>query len=161
VGKRHPNYQRVKTHRSYTVGETALLFGLHKNTVRKWRREGLEAIDDRRPVIFDGKTLAAFLQSRRARSKRPCAPGQIYCVACRAPEEPALDMADYLPVTATSGNLRGLCPACGRLMHRRVSKARLPTIIGKLHVTVTDAPVRIRETGGPSVRCDFNPPGET
>src|SRR5262249_28091629 len=134
---------------------------LHKNTVRKWRSEGLEPIDDRRPVIFDGKTLAVFLQSRRAHAKSPCAPGQIYCVGCRAPREPALDMADYLPVTATSGNLRGLCPACGSLMHRRVSKARLPTITGRLQVTVTDAPVRITEKGGPSVQCDFNPTGET
>jgi hypothetical protein len=161
VGKRHPNFRLVKTHRSYTVGETAQLFRLHKNTVRKWTKEGLESIDDQRPVIFDGKTLAAFLQSRRARAKSPCAPGQIYCVACRAPQEPALNMADYLPVTATSGNLRGLCPTCGRLMHRRVSNARLLTIAGKLQITVTDASVRITETGRPSVRCDVNPPGET
>jgi hypothetical protein len=161
VSKRHPNYRLVKTHRSYTVGEIALLFRRHKNTVRNWTREGLEPIDDQRPAVFDGKTLATFLQSRRARGKRPCAAGQIYCVACRAPQKPALDMADYLPVTATSGNLRGLCPACGRLMHRRVSKVRLSTIAGKLQIRFTDAPAHITETGETSVRCDFDRPGET
>jgi hypothetical protein len=33
--KRHPNYRKVKIHRSYTVEETASLFGNHKNTVRE------------------------------------------------------------------------------------------------------------------------------
>jgi hypothetical protein len=139
MGKRHPNPRLVKTHHSYSIAETARLFGLHKNTVRKWRKEGLQPIDDRRSVVFDGQTLAAFLQSRRAKAKRPCAPGQIYCVACRAPKEPAFDEADYVPLTETSGNLRGFCPDCERLMYRRVKKAMLYAIAGKLKVTVTDA----------------------
>ena len=122
MGKRLPNYRLVKIHRSYDVGETARLFRIHKNTVRRWRKEGLAPIDDQRPAIFDGKTLAAFLQSRRASGKRPCAPGQIYCVVCRSPKEPALDIADYVPVTATSGNLRGLCPDCGYSLARAIMR---------------------------------------
>jgi hypothetical protein len=56
-----------------------------------------------------------------------------------APKEPAFDEADYVPMTETSGNLRGFCPDCERLICRRVKKAMLYAIVGKLNVTVTDA----------------------
>jgi hypothetical protein len=130
---------------------------VHKNTVRAWRKAGLGPIDDRRPTLFLGNTLAAFLESRRTRNKRPLRPGQIYCVACRAPKEPALGMAEYVPLTPTSGNMRGLCPNCERLIHRRVSKAKLIAIAGQLEVTITEAQLRIRDANEPSVNSDFEP----
>ena len=34
VKKRHPNHRLVKIYHSYTVGEIATLFDIHKNTVR-------------------------------------------------------------------------------------------------------------------------------
>jgi transposase len=46
MGKRHPNYRLVKIHRSYAVEEIAKLFGIHKNTVRCWVKDGLATIDD-------------------------------------------------------------------------------------------------------------------
>src|SRR5579862_8753483 len=159
MSKRLPNYKLVKIHRSYTIGEIAELFGVHKNTVRAWRKAGLRPIDSRRPVVFLGKTLAEFLKTRRVKAKRPLLPGQIYCVACRAAKEPALGMADYLPLTPTSGNLRGLCPMCQRLIHRRVSRAKLTIIAGQLDVTFTDPPLRIRDATGPSLNSDFNARG--
>jgi hypothetical protein len=161
MGKSHPNYRRVKTLRSYSVEEVARRFGCHKNTVRNWQRKGLQAIDGARPAIFDGAVLAAFLQSHRAKRKQPLLPGQIYCLPCRAAKEPAGDMAEYIPLTETKGNLRGICPDCDRLIHRAVSRAKLDAIRGKLEVTFTDASTRIRETGDPSVNCYFNPKGES
>ena len=155
MGKRHPNPRLAKVHRSYSVAEVAALFKIHKNTVRTWRNAGLQPIDDRRPVVFLGKTLAAFIQSRRVKAKRPFLSGQIYCVACREAKEPALGMADYVPLTATAGNLRGFCPTCERLIHRRVNRAKLTRIAGQLDVTVTDASPRIRDTAAPPLDCDF------
>jgi hypothetical protein len=159
MGKRTPNPRLVKVHRNYSVGDIAALFNIHKNTVRAWQKSGLQPIDTRRPVVFLGRTLAAFLNTRRAKAKRPLLPGQIYCVACREAKEPALGMADYVSLTVTAGNLRGLCPTCGRLMHRRVNRARLSTIAGTLDVTVTDAPLRIRDTATPSLNSDFERQG--
>ena len=87
--KRHPNHRLVKIHRSYTVEEIAKLFGIHKNTVRGWVKSGLATSDDKRPMLILGHDLAAFLQARRVKNKRPCKPGEIYCVRCRAPKFPA------------------------------------------------------------------------
>jgi DNA-binding XRE family transcriptional regulator len=110
--KRRPKYRLVKIHRSYTVEEAARLLGAHKNTVRAWVKVGLPTCDSKRPTLILGRELAAYLQARRTKNKRPCKPGEIYCVRCRAPKRPAGGMAEYHPTTATLGNLIGICPDC-------------------------------------------------
>jgi hypothetical protein len=145
----------VKIHRSYTIDDAARLFGCHRNTIRHWQRQGLKPIDSRRPVVFEGLTLAAFLEARRGARRRRLKPGEIYCLPCREPKEPDGGMAEYVPQTHSRGNLRGICPTCGRLIHRMVSRAQLEAIRGKLDVTFTEPLARIKETSGPSVGCDI------
>lgn len=135
MGKRHPNYRLVKTHRSYTVEETARLFAIHRNTVRAWIKVGLPTSDQKRPALILGKSLAAFLQARRTKNKRPCAPGEIYCVRCRTQKRPAGEMVEYQTCTEALGSLVGICPDCEGMMYRRVSKAKLPLVQGNLSVT--------------------------
>src|SRR5689334_11149136 len=122
MGARHPNPRLIKTHRCYDIREIARLFMLHPNTVRAWQSQGLQAIDERRPTLFHGAALAAFLRTRRAKAKCPCPPGHIYCLPCRSAHKPAGDMVEYVAITSTSGNLRGICPTCGRFMYRRVNR---------------------------------------
>jgi hypothetical protein len=153
---RHPNYRLVKIHRNYTVEEIALLLNVHKNTVRNWFKQGLPTIDRQRPTLILGSTLSRFLQERRQRGQKQCAPGEIYCVKCRVPVQPAEDMADYLPVTATLGTLRGICPACETLIYRRVSRARLEQSRGRLDVTIPEERLHITDSRSLSVNCDSN-----
>jgi hypothetical protein len=137
--KRRPNYRLVKIHRSYTVEEVARLFGTHKNTVRAWVKAGLPICDSKRPMLILGRDLAAFLRMRRTKNKRPCQPGEIYCVRCRAPKRPAGDMAEYQPITASLGNLIGICPDCEGMIFRRASLAKLAQIRGELDITIREA----------------------
>ena len=62
---RRLNPRRVKIHRSYTVDEAAMLFRVHKNTVRTWLKSGLHPIDGRRPILILGRQLVRFLHARR------------------------------------------------------------------------------------------------
>src|SRR6266852_3323482 len=101
MGSRHPNPRLAKIHRSYTVEEIARLLNVHKNTVRAWLKQGLSTIDRQKPTLILGSVLARFLQDRRQSRRKRCAPGEIYCVKCRAPVHPAGEMADYLPTNAT------------------------------------------------------------
>jgi hypothetical protein len=68
--KRIPNPWRVKKHRSYTVEDAARLFGCHRNTIRHWQKQGLKPVDGKRPIVFEGLALAAFLEALRGVRRR-------------------------------------------------------------------------------------------
>jgi hypothetical protein len=151
------NPRRVKIHRSYAVDEAARVLGSHKNTVRNWLGDGLEPIDGRRPVLIRGVELKAYLNARRRQNRSPCGPGQVYCVRCRSPKHPIPPIAEYVPITPTSGNLRARCPDCLGSIFRRVSLLRLAAATGNLTITFPDALQRIMESADPSVNCDLEP----
>lgn len=154
--KRHPNHGLVKLHRTYTVEEIARLFGIHKNTVRRWLKEGLPTTDTKRPYLILGEELRAYIVKRRNQNKRPCKPGEIYCVRCRAPKAPAGGMVEYLPATATGGNLGAICPDCSAMMYRRISLAKLDAVRASLNITISEAVLRIGETSQPTVNGNFD-----
>ena len=149
------NPRRVKIHRTYTVDEAAMLFRIHKNTVRAWLKSGLLPIDNRRPILILGHQLVCFLHARREGKRQRCLPGQFYCFRCRTPTTTAANRAEYLPITASSGNLRGSCAKCGTRMHRRVSLPKLATAIGNLEVALPQAQQRIVETPELSSNSDL------
>jgi hypothetical protein len=72
------------------------------------------------------------------------------------PRRPAGNMADYLPITTASGNLRGMCPTCETLIHRRVSWVRIDEIRGELEITIPQAQSHIGDSQSLSVSCDSN-----
>lgn len=122
------NPNLAKIHRNYTVEEIALLFKVHKNTVRGWIKEGLPTTDSIRPALVLGSELRAFLIARRVKRKRHCPPGTIYCVRCKEPKIPAGKMVDYQPITEAKGNLIGICPDCEAIIHQFIGLARLEQI---------------------------------
>lgn len=154
--RRHPNHRLVKIHRSYTVEEIAMLFGIHKNTARQWIKVGLATVDDKRPMLILGHVLVDFLKARRTKNKQKCKPGELYCVRCRTPKRPAGDMADYDPITNKIGNLVGICPDCDAIMNRHVSLAKIEQVRGKIDITFPEAVRHIIDRVSPAVNSDFN-----
>lgn len=153
------NPRRIKLHRSYTVEEAARTLEVHRNTVRGWRAKGLQAIDNRRPVLFDGGALRVFLEKQRGKRKCPCRPGTMYCFRCREPRAPALDMVDYAAINTISGNLEAICGSCGTVMHRRARLAALSAVMPGIEVHVAGAEARLNETTFPPLNCDSRPGG--
>lgn len=152
---RRVNPNRVKLLRTYTVGELALCLDVHKNTIRHWQKAGLATIDKTRPVLFHGKTVRQFLTTRIRDRKQTCAPGQMFCLRCRAPREPALGMVDYIARKPASGNLRAICDTCGTVMHRTAKRDDLARIMPGLAVQFVEAPLRLSGRASPSLNCDF------
>jgi hypothetical protein len=151
MSKRHPNPRLAKIHRNYTVEEIANLFGVHKNSVRNWVKGGLPTSDDRRPMLILGRDLVAFLQARRVKNKRPCQPGEIYCMRCRAAPATGRRYGRVpRPSPATSGNLIGICPCCDSMMYRRVNLARLAQVGANLDITMPQALPHIDESPSPA-----------
>jgi len=159
--RRKANPRLVKTHRSYTVEEAARKLGVHKNTVRHWLKEGLQTIDDRRPLLIHGQTLKRFLEDRRRRGKRRCGVCELYCMRCRAPRAPADGTVQLHDLKGRSLNLRGRCQHCGTLMHKRVSRGHLPKIKEMLKVARPGHQSRLGEQTERPVDCDLEKTDET
>lgn len=156
---RRVNPRAVKLHRSYSVSELAACFGVHKNTVRQWQREGLEPIDGGRPVLFQGAIVRSFLATRNASRKRPCPPGTLYCFRCRVPRPPALGMVDYLAINVMWGNIRAICATCETVMHRRAPRHGLASILAGCDVQYEEALPRLKGSPLPSLNCDLERQG--
>lgn len=156
---RRPNPNRVKLHRSYSVPELADCLGVHKNTVRHWQANGLEPIDKRHPVLFQGATVRAFLVNRNASRKRPCPPGMLFCFRCRAPRAPALGMVDFVTMRPGGGNLRALCECCETVIHRRVREADIPNVMPGCAVQFTQGQSSLSGQTAPSLICDIERKG--
>jgi len=156
MGRRRLNPNLVKIHRSYTVEMVAEVLGVHKNTVRTWIKQGLSVSDDRRPTLILGYVLREFLREKRQSRKRQCRLYELYCLRCHTPQRPAEDMADYLPVNATTGRLVGMCPRCSAMMNRFVNEAALERIRPHLDVSVPKAQRHISDRDEPLVNSDFN-----
>lgn len=150
------NPNRAKIHRNYTVEEIAILYAVHKNTVRSWIKDGLQKIDQRRPILIAGADLRSYWQNKRVSRKRKCLTYEIYCVRCRIPQRPAENMADYEPLIADTGRLTGLCPDCGGIINKFVKFARLDEIRGFLDISQTKPLKHISESNNPLVNSDFN-----
>jgi hypothetical protein len=146
---RGPDHRLVKIHRTYTIQEAANVLGVHQHTVRAWIRNDLPLVDDKRPCLVRGLDLISYLKRRRARNKRPCGPGQIYCVKCRIPQTPASDMVDYIPRTDRTGDLIGFCPRCEKLIYRRISWVRFDEVCETLEVRIVQPHLRISDSASP------------
>jgi hypothetical protein len=147
------NPQRVKIYRNYTARRLADCLGIHKNTVRHWHRNGLSPIDGRRPYLFNGAVVRAFLIQRSARRKRPCPTGMLFCFRCREPRKPIVTSVEYLQQGTRAGNLRAPCCDCGTIMHRRVRQSEIHSVVPGLLVQITEAPPRLSEKLASSPNC--------
>lgn len=155
MGKHHPNHRLVKIHPSYTVEEIARLFGIHKNTVRRWIKDGLATSDDKRPMLILGHVLVEFLQARRIKNKQTCKPGELYCVRCRAPKPPAGDMAEYFPITEKFGNLVGICPDCDAFMNRLISLSKIGQVRGRIDISFSEELRQLYGSANPTLNSDL------
>lgn len=152
---RRMNPNAIKLHRTYDVSELAVCCGVHKNTIRLWRRDGLEAIDGSKPALFHAASIRTYLRKRNSKRKCPCGPGKFYCFRCKEPRPPAVDFIVYVPITATSGNAKAICGICETHMFRRVTRAALATAMPGLAVRFQQAEPRLKGCPSPSLTCDF------
>ena len=156
MSKRRPNHRLVKINRSYTVEEVAGLFGIHKNTVRTWIKNGLQLSDCKRPALILGRVLAAFLKTKKGKNKHTCKADEMYCLRCRIPRKPVPNLVEYQPITGKVGNLVAMCSHCDALMNKRVSFLKLSLIEAQMGITFPQAQKHIGDSSQSSLKSDFN-----
>lgn len=130
------HYGRAKSRFSYTISEATELYGVHRQTVRHWLADGLQPNDGGKPLLIHGSELNRFHADRRDARKKPCGPGELYCLGCKAPRRPAGSMADYAPDSGSGGTVSGICPTCNRMMSQRVNPSRLAAFVAELDMAI-------------------------
>jgi hypothetical protein len=151
--RRYP-VNRIKQTCSYDSADIAKLFGIHRNTVRHWLKDGLKAIDDHRPIVVHGTVLKAFIKERQKDRRQKCQPGEFFCFRCRAPRKPWGDTADLRVCTEKIANLTALCSVCETAMHKSIRRADVPKI-AKLITLQALAPERLSDRPDTSANSDF------
>ncbi|MEC9346267.1 MAG: helix-turn-helix domain-containing protein [Pseudomonadota bacterium] len=150
----------MKVHRNYTVDEVSRTVGVCKGTVRRWLKENLPALRERKPILILGSDLIDFLKAR-ARPRTRCDIGEFYCLKCREARRAAFGEAEIASETPASMNLRALCEMCGTLMHRRVSRRQLAGFLSVLRVSAAQPPTHIGEPAPPSLNVHVHEDAET
>jgi uncharacterized protein YjcR len=117
---------KIKYRRSYDFNEITELLGIHISTVRAWRKEGLETLEDTRsPYLVMGKQLKTFLHNKQAKRKTHLKSNEVYCLVCRkgiVPVEIAEVINGIVGGNKQSLILKGKCPNCNRPVNRFISK---------------------------------------
>ena len=151
---RRATWRSVKRHYSLTVEEAAMTLGVHKGTVRRWIKNGLPALTDRKPALILGDDLIDWLKSQR-KERQTCGLGELYCMKCRCPRKAADARAELCPSPSSGGNLRAHCGECGTLMHRCISAGQIDQFCQHLSITIMHADMGIDECPDPSLNAHF------
>jgi excisionase family DNA binding protein len=158
---RKPNGRNIKIHRNYTVEQAASVTGHAKGTIRRWIKSGtLPAITNRKPILILGGDLFDHFKAQATTGPK-LKLHECYCFKCRAPRVPALGMADYVPLTSTTGNLTALCSTCTTLMHKTIPLSALATLAGIVDVTIGQANEHLTDIAKPSLNDHLTREPET
>jgi hypothetical protein len=130
--------QAIKANKAYRIDELADAAGVTAPTVRNWIGAGLQLVDTNRPTMIMGFHALDFLKARKAKASRPLAPGEFYCLRCKAPRMPLGGLADYVPLSATGGRLKALCTVCECQCNRNISARDLAELCKFLDVVTRD-----------------------
>jgi len=154
VANYNPNL--VKTNRNFTFEELAEVFGVHKNTVSAWVKNGLPCLKERRPFLILGADAKSYLQGLRVSKKQRCKPNELFCVRCKAPTRPAENHVKYVPHSATKGRLTGLCGRCECVVNKFARYDSLERYSALFDLLKPKALERVNDSDNPLLNSDFN-----
>lgn len=132
--KRKPDFRRIRPTHTYTVQELASVLEKNISTVRRWCRDGLPVLDQKRPTLIDGAEVKAWLKERWGARKARCGPDEAHCLRCRQPRAFAPGTESSRALTQKTTIRSGLCDSCGRRINKFQSAraASTPFVAGAI-----------------------------
>tara|TARA_E500000318_G_scaffold112056_1_gene133737 strand:+ start:2617 stop:3039 length:423 start_codon:yes stop_codon:yes gene_type:complete len=125
--KRKPDFRRIRPTHTYTVPELANVLEKNISTVRRWCREGLPVLDQRRPTLIDGAEAKTWLKERWGAKKTRCGSDEAHCLRCRVPRAFLPGTESSRALTQKTSILSGLCVSCGSRINKFQSARATPS----------------------------------
>jgi hypothetical protein len=116
--RRKPDMRRIRPSATYTIPQLARAVERRVETVRRWHREGMPALNDTQPLIFDGAEVKEWLRRKWSSRKQRCAKNEAYCTKCRVPRRFATGTTQLTAMNEKMAMIRGSCDVCGTPMNR-------------------------------------------
>ena len=86
--------------------------------------DGLPGIDGKRPILFHGSDLIAFLKRRARKRQSTCQPEQCFCFKCREPRRAFGGVAIFQEQAPGVYRLICICEVCGTRMFKAASNSK-------------------------------------
>ncbi|ANT60967.1 hypothetical protein AYJ57_11700 [Salipiger sp. CCB-MM3] len=112
------SYRNIRLHEAmvYSVADSQSVFGVHRNTISNWVRDGLKPSDDSLPQLFRGVELKRFHAERAARTRRNLRLGEFKCVACGNAIFPELTTLALTRQEGRATHAHATCCDCGAVL---------------------------------------------
>jgi len=160
--KRSHNHRQVRSGYPYTYREISTLFGVTLSTVHRWRRQGLQVIDESStPRLVLGKELIRFLNQRKTKRQIKLKPGEFNCRRCRAARRSIGDRITIVMHRAefSPGNhkaeILGRCEVCGLQVRLFSSEKTVRGMIGAGKI-ILEHGKGIKWDAGSSINASFS-----
>jgi hypothetical protein len=143
--RRH-NPLRIKPDCSYTAAEIAAALGVSLHTIWRWVLKGLRPFDRRKPQLFHGRDIQAFIRKVN-KPREPLRPGEFYCVCCKSKRLPARSEIWLTLRSKTTADYTAECSGCGRRVFRRVRLSDVHLKLGSARLINEDDSAHISKDG--------------
>lgn len=143
----------------YDLDEICKLYApyrLHRQTVRRWIKEGLPTIDERKPTLIYGNHLKAFLGKHNKAHKCHTAFEQFFCMKCRDARCPYKKQIQ-LDLRNKCLQVKALCKECKSLMNKGYKLDDLQKLKSIFYVVDV---LELYDSTPPTVNTHFHAPNE-
>lgn len=122
MGKRIYPLNKIKYWYCYDIDEVCSLYKkyrLHPKTVSDWQnKQGLQAIDNKKPALFYGTTLIKFLGKLNEANRCKTKFEHLFCVKCKEGKDPLQKKIQINPVDKKFLKVKAICQTCKSEMNK-------------------------------------------
>jgi hypothetical protein len=121
MGRRIYPLNKIKYWYCYDIDGVCRLYSkykLHSKTVLEWKKQGLQAIDDRNPALFYGYCLSKFLGKLNESNKCKTAFDEIFCMTCKDAKKPLKKQIQLIPENKNFLKVKAACQICKKSMFK-------------------------------------------
>lgn len=118
TGKKRPDGRAIRVTKTYTVEELAAATNKSQGTIYDWVKLGLPTIDTRKPLMFHGSEVKAWLERRWGGRRHKLAIAELLCMGCKRPRRPLQQTVHFEARPNGSMNAKAPCPVCNSPMNK-------------------------------------------